>query len=358
MNVIPRWSSRLRNAIFFTALVSGPHLLFSQGVLTPPGAPAPTMKTLDQIEARTPISSLPYTISSRGSYYLTKNLNVTTGDAITINANQVTLDLNGFTISSTAPSAAGTAILLFLGVSDITILNGHIRGGVTYSFFSYTGPGFANGIYCSTTASNSRVSGISVSGCLTNGIYLGGNSIVVDSCTVQTIGGDGILAPSVLRSAAYECGSHAIYANNATDCHGTATGSGTGVYASFVANNCYGGSDTGTGLSAAAANNCYGFSGTGNGVESTIASNCYGSSLGSTGVYTTVVANNCYGKSYGGYGVFSSRVAIGCVGENTATSGVGLWTVLANSCVGLSFSGGAPTVYSYHYNMPPSPQTP
>jgi len=43
--------------------------LFAQGPLTPPGAPAPTMKTLAQIETRTPISSAPFTISQSGSYY-------------------------------------------------------------------------------------------------------------------------------------------------------------------------------------------------------------------------------------------------------------------------------------------------
>jgi len=32
------------------------------------------MKTLDQIEPRTPISSAPYTISASGAYYLTNNL--------------------------------------------------------------------------------------------------------------------------------------------------------------------------------------------------------------------------------------------------------------------------------------------
>src|SRR6185295_16428367 len=74
----------------------------AQGPLTPPGAPAPTMKTLDQVEARTLISSAPFTISQPGSYYLTANLTVSSGNAITIAASGVTLDLNGFTISSTA----------------------------------------------------------------------------------------------------------------------------------------------------------------------------------------------------------------------------------------------------------------
>lgn len=48
---------------------------FAQGSLTPPpGAPAPTMITLQQIEPRTPISSVPFTITTPGSYYLTTNL--------------------------------------------------------------------------------------------------------------------------------------------------------------------------------------------------------------------------------------------------------------------------------------------
>src|SRR2546421_9068090 len=101
-----------------------------QGSLTPPGAPAPTMKTLAQIEPRTPISSLPFTISTSGSYYLTKNLSVATGDGITISVDKVTLDLNGFTISSNAASATGTGILLSGTLTNVTIVNGYITGGV------------------------------------------------------------------------------------------------------------------------------------------------------------------------------------------------------------------------------------
>src|SRR5260370_6407387 len=97
-------------ALFLSTLDPQLSTLFAQGNLAPPGAPAPTMKSLDQIEARTPISSAPFTISAPGSYYLTKDLSVTTGNGITISADNVTLDLNGFTISSTAASATGTAI--------------------------------------------------------------------------------------------------------------------------------------------------------------------------------------------------------------------------------------------------------
>jgi hypothetical protein len=115
-----------------------PSLAFAQGSLTPPGPPAPAMKTLVEIEPRTPISSAPFTITNSGSYYLTTNLNVSTGNGITIATNGVTLDLSGFTISSTASnSATPYGILLNSGLSDITIFNGHIRGGVTT-----TAPGF------------------------------------------------------------------------------------------------------------------------------------------------------------------------------------------------------------------------
>src|ERR1035441_10554007 len=81
--------------------------VFAQGSLTPPGAPAPTMKSLDQIEARTPISSLPYTISMPGSYYLTSSFNVNSGSAITITASKVTLDLTRVTLSSPEATPTG-----------------------------------------------------------------------------------------------------------------------------------------------------------------------------------------------------------------------------------------------------------
>src|SRR5438034_6089887 len=76
-----------------------------QGGLTPPGPPAPTMKSLAQIEPRTPISSAPYIITNSGSYYLTTNLYAASGDGITISANNVTVDLNGFALTGNSSSS-------------------------------------------------------------------------------------------------------------------------------------------------------------------------------------------------------------------------------------------------------------
>ncbi len=123
--------------LWLFAFCSAPFLAFGQGSLTPPpGAPGPTMKTLDQVEARTPLSqpvapaTLPIVISSSGSYYLTGNVTAPagyTGSGISVSSNvsNVTIDLNGFTL--TGVSGSGRGVLLSGGVSNVTILNGTIR---------------------------------------------------------------------------------------------------------------------------------------------------------------------------------------------------------------------------------------
>lgn len=94
------------------------------GPLTPPpGAPAPTYKTLQEVEPRTPISALPLIINQPGSYYLTAplvNSNFIT-DSIRINASNVTLDLNGYSISGGARS-----IVIEPAASNVTIRDGSI----------------------------------------------------------------------------------------------------------------------------------------------------------------------------------------------------------------------------------------
>src|SRR5579871_3926344 len=100
--------------------------VFAQGSLTPPGAPAPTMKTLSQIEPRTPISSLPFTISTSGSYYLTGNLSLgSASDGITVSADDVAIDLNGFVLSG--PGGVNSAIHAAAAHLDISVVNGTVR---------------------------------------------------------------------------------------------------------------------------------------------------------------------------------------------------------------------------------------
>ncbi len=92
------------------------------GPLDPPGAPCST----DSVRLPgTPISSLPFTISQSGSYYLTRNLASST-DGIIVTADNVTIDLMGFTLSGPGgqEGVSDAAVARF----NITVRNGTLRG--------------------------------------------------------------------------------------------------------------------------------------------------------------------------------------------------------------------------------------
>jgi hypothetical protein len=319
----------------------------AQGSLTPPGAPTTTMKTLAQVEPRTPISSAPFTITNSGSYYLTTNLTVSSGDGITIAATGVTLDLNGFTIASTVASAFGYGILLNGTSGNITIFNGHIRSGVTTNGSGvYSGSGFGWGIgWVGSAPVNVVVSKVSVVGVLYDGIHLAtGSANAVEACTVTTAGGYGIYASSIKGSVASGCGNSAIFGDQVTDCQGVSSGS-YGVYA-VNAHNCYGASTSGSGLGADTAENCEGISSNSIGVfASKTAQNCYGSSISNHGILAGT-AQNCYGSSGAAHGI-SATVAANCYG--TSSSGVGLGANTALNCRGYAY-GSSPGLSAFMAN--------
>ena len=79
----------------------------------------------------TPITSLPSTITAPGAYCLTSDLatNMTSGIAITINIDDVVLDLNGFRLDGLGAGAGTMAVGIYAqDRRNITIRNGTVRG--------------------------------------------------------------------------------------------------------------------------------------------------------------------------------------------------------------------------------------
>ncbi len=97
------------------------------GDLDPAGPPAPTMKRLDVVEPRIPISSLPYTITQGGSYYVTGNLSAGVWDGIVIEASDVSIDLNGYTLS-TDSGLGNTDCSVAAGRTNVSVRDGGVRG--------------------------------------------------------------------------------------------------------------------------------------------------------------------------------------------------------------------------------------
>lgn len=142
------------------------------GSLTPPGPPtAGTMKPLDQVEPRTPITSVPFTIGQSGSYYLTKDMSCA-GTAITVSVDNVTIDLCGFTLTGTGTTGVGINMSM---QNNVEIRNGTItcfpEAGIR-DFSPNSGDGH-------------RVIGVRLISNGTYGIALEGNGHTVKDCSVQ-----------------------------------------------------------------------------------------------------------------------------------------------------------------------------
>lgn len=161
------------------------------GSLTPPSGPvAPTMKTLTEVEPRTPVQSLPgsasalHVISQPGSYYLTGNIQGVAGKhGILITSPNVSLDLNGFTLVGRSDALDAIRAENMPSGQNIAVRNGYVyfwRGG--------RGVNLAAG----SDEVLKVVQNIHVFDVGTDGIVTGGESIVTD-CTVAGAGGNGFI---------------------------------------------------------------------------------------------------------------------------------------------------------------------
>lgn len=208
------------------------------GPLTPPsGTVTPTAKPLSEVEPRIAInqtntpgnSQCVFSIVGRGSYYLTGNVTGESGKiGIQINGNDVTIDLNGFTLTGVSGSLDGISSRAgpFGGLGEgITVRNGVVQywDGNGLNLTADSGPavrvedvtvkhnaavGIKTGVGSSVkncTAYDNGGTGIStgdaasLAGCTVksyasgNGITVGSNSTLIN-CSADGVGSAGITA--------------------------------------------------------------------------------------------------------------------------------------------------------------------
>lgn len=196
-----------RTLIAALAALSG---LACAGPIDPPSGPvASTMKPLDQIEPRTAINAAntpgdddatpsTFKITKPGSYYLTGNVAGEAGKiGVEITANDVSIDLGGFSLSGVAESGAG--VRATVNASGISLRNGTVRGwgtvGVDLGFGSACRveevSAIANGNLGIYTGTDSIIRGCAARNNVRAGIACGSGS-AVSACTSAYNGQEGI----------------------------------------------------------------------------------------------------------------------------------------------------------------------
>jgi parallel beta-helix repeat protein len=182
------------------------------------------MKSLDEVEPRIPIkaSDLPLTITQRGSYYLTQDINFTdtTHNVITVGCNDVTIDLMGYTLKG---PVSGTYSGIYInGRTNVEVRNGTVRD-------------FSNGIIETGQSKGHQVVNVRAISNTVYGICLGGLGHLVKDCTaVENVLGIAVGTGSTVtgNTASYNSGS-GISASWSTVTGNTASYNSGGISATW-----------------------------------------------------------------------------------------------------------------------------
>ena len=260
------------------------------GNLEPSGPPTSgTMKPLNEVEPRTPISQsdIPKTIDTSGSYYLTEDVTAA-GTAITINVDDVTIDLAGFSLIG--PSSGTTNYGVYLsGRKNVEIRNGTIRN-------------FYYGINEEFSGQSHRVIDVRAISNRRDGIYLNGNGHLVKNCMAYD---NGASHPATSSVYGIRVGNGSIVADSTANYNGNSTGSS--AYGIHTGNGC-----TVTGNTAILNGNSAG--GSAAGIYTGIGCTVTGNTASTNGHWTN-------GTTYG------IRSSSGCTVTNNSAYDNGSWGV-------------------------------
>lgn len=319
-------------ALACLAIAATGHLALAQGTLTPPSAPTPTMKSLDQIDTHVDTAAAAkrilinsttapgdsgsvYIISQPGSYYLAGNLNGAGGkNGITINADNVTVDLNGFALIGALGSSDGIHSIK----NNVGVRNGTIR--------SWGG----DGVFL--VGENQTMERLRLSDNIGDGVDANGNCVITN-CAAHNNTNAGI---SFVHGTATGCAAghntgpgFAVVGGTIKDCTASFNATGFDVTEAVVTG-CYADSNSGDGFLASvhcliSGNNSVNNGGNGflvNGSLNRIDGNTAISnqSAGIRWANDLVIRNNCYTNAAGNY-IPSSGGAMGPIqAASTATN--------------------------------------
>jgi len=194
----------------------------AQSVGRTPIGPLDPTSAHERVDPRTAITFLPFIIDEPGSYYLTRCLTGVPDEAgIVVNADQVTIDLNGFTLEGVPGSLSGIEAL----GTDLTIYAGNIRGWDKDGILAHD-PGVrlydlhvsGNGGYGLVVESETLICDVIVTENANGGIELGtGDQTLIDRCVVARNTGDGARLAGdggIVRSSTFYENTRGIYAPN------------------------------------------------------------------------------------------------------------------------------------------------
>lgn len=303
----------------------GPGVTSSQPNLASLAAAADGLSmAISRAEPRTPIpgGSSTVTISTPGSYYLTGNIVVSNGDGIHFVCAGVSLDLNGFSVVSSAQPPSGTAIRKLFGSDNVNVQvsNGFVRSAGSNA-------GWENGIDL-LGVGNTTVQNVSLDSIHGTGIFAN----TVRDCSVSNCTATGIQA-QLVRGCRVTYAQTGISADVVSEC--------TAYYCSFAGITC----DVGS--------NCVVGFGSGSGINGGVLQNCKASAA-DTAIYAGRTALNCSGYSANGTGIHCLEgVVTNCYGvtQSASANDYGILAFTANGSRGQGPGANAQQVTN-KYNMP------